>query len=88
MHLNYSYCEFLLVSMSFAVLSMLSNNKASLETIVAKPTNTIADPEDALIQSIDSIKPLATRKKYIQSEIAVHPNSKKPKSFLISNGHC
>lgn len=73
---------FLLVSMSFSMLSMVSNSSVLLKTTVKKQTNmmTVADSEQT--HSTYSMNSLATNRMYMEWKAMHNPNIEKTMNTL------
>lgn len=74
-----------LVSMSFSILSMLSNSVVFLKTMAARQTNIMILAEVAQMQFTYSMKSLATWKMYTKCETITHSNNKNPNTILLLN---
>lgn len=72
-------------SMSFSIVSMISNNWVFRNAMAAKQTNMMIVPEIPLTHTIYSMKPSATQNMYTKIEAAVHPNIKKPMNSCSLN---
>lgn len=66
-----------------SIWSMLSNTASLLNTMAAKQTNIIALPESEEMHSINSIKPLASNRRYSNCKPTANQNIIKPTSIFL-----
>lgn len=69
--------------MTFSILSMHGNKIDFRKTMAAKQTNKMTLPQVALMHTMCSIKPFATRKTYIICDRITYPCNKKPERTLL-----